>query len=125
MKVKYLTNISSNLHFNIFRLLNDLRNWGLTQSDIRVLAEFYNEDSAMLLSGEIKNYDARMSILFSSEFKKRIMNNLGMSYNTFNNSLSKLRKKGFITEDNSIDERYLLNLKKEQYDFTIVFTNEA
>jgi hypothetical protein len=46
-----------------------------------------------------------------------------MSYNTFNNSLSKLRKKGLLNKDNSLNEKLLFDLSKSSFTFTIEFQN--
>lgn len=124
MKVLHPINILEDLHFELFSFLNNLRNWGLTQSDLKVLSELYNIYSEMHISQDIKNYEDRMAILFSSETKKKIMGKLSMSYNTFNNSLSKLRKKGFVNEDNTIEVKRLLDLTKNTFEFTIKFMDE-
>lgn len=125
MKIEHKVNIKKDLHFFIFSYLNDLRHWGITPSDIKILSELYNYDYDMASTGSVKKYEDRMAILFSTETKNKIMQDLNMSYNTFNNSLSKLRKKGLINQDNSIDERRLFNLDKESFTFTIELKNES
>jgi len=124
MKVQSKINIQRELHFYIFNQLNQLLHWGVTPSDIKILAELYNMDYDMISSGNVKVYEDRMAILFSSENKKKIMELLNMSYNTFNNSLSKLKKKDLVNKDNTINERRLFNLGRDTFSFTIEFTNE-
>jgi hypothetical protein len=123
MKVKSNINFKKDLHFNIFTYLNEFLHWDITISDLKIYSELYNIDFEMLSSGAVKNYEDRMSILFSVDTKKKIMEDLKMSYNTFNNSLSKLRKKGLITKDNTIDEKRLFNLNNLVFNFTIEYTN--
>jgi len=124
MKVPSKINIKRDLHFYIFNQLNELLHWDITPSDVKILAELYNMDYDMFSSGNVKVYEDRMSILFSPENKKKIMDMLNMSYNTFNNSLSKLRKKGLVNKDNTINEKRLFNLDRDTFSFTIEFTNE-
>jgi predicted transcriptional regulator len=120
MKIIKQLNIKEDLHYQIFTLLNDMYGWGISPSDIRILAELYNRDFEMASSGEVTSYESRMEILFSSKVKKEIMEKLNISYNTFNNSLSKLRRKDFISK-NTINERRLYNLSKGSFSFTIEF----
>ncbi len=122
MKVEYFTDIQSNLHFLVFETFNKVYQWSLSRSDLKVLAEFYNVDFQLLKT--VPKYKERMTILFSKDSKESIYKRLGMSYNTFNNVLSKLRKKGIIS-NNELVEKYLFNLNVDN--FTIVFNirNEA
>ena len=122
MKVKYYTSIEDNLHFLVFETFNKVYKWGLSQSDLRVLSEFYNTDFQLLKS--VPKYEERMTVLFSKKIKEYIYEKLEMSYNTFNNILSRLRKKGII-EDNSIVERYLFDLNRHQFSITLDIINET
>lgn len=123
MKIKHQLNIKKDLHFFIFSQLNELRHWDLTTSDVKILSAFYNLDFEMKSTGSIQKYEDRMSILFSMDTKNQIMKELNMSYNTFNNSLTKLRKKDKISKNNTIDERWLFDLNRENFMFTIEFEN--
>ncbi|MCK9429238.1 MAG: hypothetical protein M0R17_04490 [Candidatus Omnitrophica bacterium] len=125
MKIEHKLNIKKDLHLFIFSQLNELRHWDLVPSDVRILAQLYNMDYDMVATGEVKKYEDRMNILFSVENKKKIMEELKMSYNTFNNSLTKLRKKDWISKDNTIDEKYLFNLGAKEFKFIIEFKDEA
>ncbi len=124
IRVPKKINVKTDLHFYIFTQLNDLLSWGITPSDIKILSELYNVNFEMVASGNVKAYKDRMSILFSTETKKEIMSNLSMSYNTFNNSLSKLRRKGLINEDNTLIEKRMFDLNKESFIFTIELMDE-
>lgn len=121
MKVKYYTNIQDNLHFLIFDTFNKAYDWGLHPTDIKVLAELYNMDYFLLQ--DIKSYKDRMTVLFSKESKAAIFAKLKISYNTFNNSLTRLRKKDII-EDNSLEEKYLFDLTKQEFEITLNVLNE-
>lgn len=125
MKVKHKLNIKKDLHFFIFSKLNELRHWDLTPGDVKILAYLFNIDYDMKVSGEVKKYEDRMKLLFSQETKNRIMQDLGVSYNTFNNCLTRLRKKDWISKDNTIDEKFLFNLDLNTFLFTIEFENET
>jgi hypothetical protein len=125
MKIEHKLNIKKNLHLFIFSQLNELRHWELTTSDVRILSHLYNLDYEMISSGTVKKYEDRMQILFSIDTKNKMMEDLNMSYNTFNNSLTKLRKKDWISKDNTIDEKYLFNLGSDEFQFTIRIINET
>ena len=124
MKVTHKLPFKSELHFYIFTQLNDLFHWGVTPSDLKILAELYNADYEMLATGSVKLYNDRMAILFSSEFKKKLMDKLNISYNSFHNSLTKLKKKSLLNKDNSLNEKLLLNLSKNTFTFIIECTDE-
>jgi hypothetical protein len=119
MKLTHKINIKRDLHYFIFSNLNELRHWGITSNDVRILAELYNQDFDLANNQKILNYEDRMTILFSQNIKNKIMEKLNISYNTFNNSLSKLRKKSFVSQNNTIDEKLLFNLNKPEFTFTI------
>jgi hypothetical protein len=121
MKVKSNINFKTDLHFKIFSYFNEYLNWDIVIGDLRILAKIYDTDFEMLSS--IVKYEDRMSVLFSSDTKKKMMEGLQMSYNTFNNGLSRLRKKGLITKDNTIDEKRLFNLNNPVFNFTIEYIN--
>lgn len=124
MKIPKKINVESDLHFYIFTQLNDLLNWGIAPRDIKILSELYNINFEMVASGNVKSYVDRMNILFSIDTKKKIMDKFSMSYNTFSNGLSKLRKKGLINEDNTISERRMFDLHRNSFTFTIELMNE-
>jgi len=124
MKIKHNINIKRDLHLFIFTQLNELRHWGITLSDVKILAELYNKDYDIVTQNKIENYKDRMTILFSKETKDKIISDLNMSYNTFNNSLTKLRKKGLLEKDNSLNEKLLFDLGKNTFSFIIEFQDE-
>lgn len=120
MKVRKIINIKKDLFYNVFTLQNEIFGWGLAPSELKILSELYNLDFDMKSSGKVKTYTDRMSILFSSDSKKIIMDKFKLSYNTFNNSLSKLRKKGFVVK-NTIDEKRSYDLNRNTFNFNIEF----
>jgi len=121
MKLKHKIDIKKDLHYFIFTQLNELRRWGITSSDVKILSELYNKDYEIATLNKIENFKDRMTILFSKETKDKIISDLNMSYNTFNNSLTKLRKKGLLEKDNSLNERLLFDLGKNTFSFIIEF----
>lgn len=124
MKVVNKLPFESDLHLYIFTQLNDLFHWGVTPSDLKLLAELYNADYEMLATGNVKLYTDRMAIIFSSEFKQKLMEKLGVSYNSFYNSLTRLKKKSLLNKDNTLNEKMLFNLSKDSFTFTIECINE-
>lgn len=124
MKIKHNINIKRDLHYFIFTQLNELRRWGLTPSDVKILSALYNKDYELKVINGVGNFKDRMTILFSKETKDEIISNLKISYNAFNNSLTKLRKKGSIESDNSLNEKLLFDLGKETFSFILEFQNE-
>jgi hypothetical protein len=122
MKVKYYTDIKNNLHFLVFDTFNKAYKWGLHPNDIKILAEFYNLD--YFLVKQVPTYQDRMTILFSKDSKDAIYKKLNMSYNTFNNSLVRLRKKGLLGR-NEIIEKYLLDLGKDEFNIVLNVVDEG
>ncbi|MCP4255532.1 MAG: hypothetical protein GY775_19425 [Candidatus Scalindua sp.] len=120
MKVEKKIDFKKDLFFEVFSLYNDFAHWNIASSDVKILSELYTLDFELKNSGAIKGYNDRMNILFSKDNKTKLIDKLGISYNTFNNSLTKLRKKGLIT-DNTIDEGRLFDLNKGYFTFTISF----
>ena len=98
--------------------MNDVYSWKLSKSTLMVLSELYNKDFE--LTKTIKEYNPRMTVLFSKKTKEEMIKSLGISYNTFHNCLSKLNKKGLTTK-NTINEKLLFDLEKEQISLTITF----
>lgn len=123
MKVNKEINIKEDLYYHVFKWLNnDIFHWGLTDGDVKLLNGLYKANFEMLST--VKDSNDRMEILFSKRIQKNIMNDLGIAYNTFHNSLSKLRKKDII-EDNKLDEsKYLMfDLNTDKFNFTISLKN--
>jgi hypothetical protein len=122
MQIKKSILFKDELHYKIFNLINaNISTWNLSENEIKVLSSFYNKDFELLT--KIKDYDLRMKILFDKKNKDEISNQYNLSYNTFNNVLTSLRKKNFI-KDNTIDEKYLQDLNKKEIVFSILFLDE-
>ena len=142
MQIKKSISFKDELYYKIFSLINanivtlDLSEneievfrlthpntpiWNLSENEIKVLSSFYNKDFELL--NKVKEYDLRMKILFDKKNKDEISNQHNLSYNTFNNILTSLRKKNFI-KDNTIDEKYLQDLNKKEIRFSILFLDE-
>ncbi len=90
LKVKYLNVDAENKYKKLFELFKILYNWELNNTDLLVANKLYNESK--VLNANIKDFDNKMTTLFSSKHKENMMKDLGLSYNNFNNSLTKLRK---------------------------------
>jgi len=122
MVIRYDTDIKTKLHLFIFAVLNSMRGWGLNNTDLKVLASLYNKDFELMK--QYPEYSDRMVKLFSKEGKEDLMKSSGTSYFVLGNSLSKLRKKGFI-KANMLEEKLLLNLDKDEFNLTVKIRNEG
>ena len=122
MEVRKRINISKDLYYHILRWLNyDIFSWGLSEGDVKIFSEIYKKNNAIRLN--VSGEKERMTILFSKEILRDIQEDLNISYNTFHNSLSKLRRKGLIV-NNSIDDRiFPKKLNPDEFIFTIKMTN--
>ena len=116
MTLTYNVDIQKHLHYIIFKEMNEIRSWNLSGNDLKIFAAFYNKDFELLHT--IPEYESRMLILFSKEIKDALMTELNVSYNTFNNSLSKLRKKGLI-KGNFLIEKLLFDLNSTEFSIII------
>ena len=116
MTITYNVDIQKHLHYIVFKEMNEIRSWGLSKNDLRVFAAFYNKDFELLHT--IPNYTDRMVVLFSKDIKNDLINEINISYNTFNNSLSKLRKKGLI-RGNFLIEKLLIDLNSKDFNIII------
>jgi len=122
MKISLTSNvdIQKHLHSIIFSEMNEVYSWKLSRNDLKVFAGFYDKDFELIPT--ITEYKDRMVVLFSKDIKDSLIKELKISYNTFNNSLSKLRKKGLI-EGNTLNEKLLFNLKADKVTLVINFIN--
>jgi len=102
--------------------MNEVHSWNLSGNDLKVLSAFYNKDFELLQS--ITDYTARMLVLFSKATKDTLIHDTALSYNTFNNSLSKLRKKGIINRS-MLHEQLLFNLDSDEFNITIKIKDES
>jgi len=84
--------------FNYLAVDND---WNLTSTDLDIANELFIKNYNML--DTVKDFNKRMEIIFSKTIKESIYKSLNLSYNTFNNSLTRLRKTGLIN-DNKLNE---------------------
>lgn len=125
MKVNKKIDIKKDLYYHVFKWLNnDIFHWGLTDGDVKILNGLYKANFEML--DKVEDSKDRMALLFSTRVQKEIMDDLDIAYNTFHNSLSKLRKKGLI-EENKLDESkpLMFDLNADEFNFTITLKNEA
>ena len=70
----------------------------LSPRELDLLAEFMKQNNDM---SDIP-VNKRRILIFSTENRKEIMDNLNLSQAVFNNNLSKLRKVGVITKNNDL-----------------------
>ena len=76
------------------------------------------------LSREVSNIDLVERLLFSTETRSKIREDLNnMSQKVFNNLLTSLRKKGVLSKDNKIAPQLIPNMTEEG--FNLVFSFEV
>lgn len=110
------------IYYKAYSIVNNTRGWGLKNQDILIFGELLNK--IVELKKTVSAYHTRMLILFNKETKKEIINKLGINYNSFMNSITKLRKIGLIEEGNLIDEDYAFDIKNNHYIIEIQYTIE-
>lgn len=76
------------------------------------------------IRAEIKNKIDRFKLILEQENRKKIEQYLGMTTAVFRNSLTILRKKGLVTEDNLIPDAYLLYPKENNFELKFNFIIE-
>jgi hypothetical protein len=121
MLIKKPIDFKKSLHFKIFSLLDYLNEWGLSSNELKVISALYDKDYELAQS--ISDQIIRMRVLFSKEIKDTIIEQIKIPYNSLNNILTVLRKKQFII-NNAINEKLLLKLDKQEFDFTVKFIND-
>lgn len=89
---------------------------GLMPKEVEVLAEI------MLQNYIFKDIDKqkRHIMIFSTENRGIMQKDLDMKFGSFNDYLSRLRKKGIITQDNKLMP-FLDITPKDNYEFTLKF----
>jgi len=118
--------IKEELHLSLFKILNIIFKWKLKESDIKVLAALYDKNEELRETTSL--HEDRMTILFSSKVRKELISKIGLSYNSFNNNLFFLRKKGFIEDKNLIvgkdgNNPYGVMFNSDKYNLNIKFVN--
>jgi predicted transcriptional regulator len=122
MLIKRKTNIKKNLHYKILELFNSyVYMWNLSETEVKVFAALY--DKLFEIKKTVSDIKIRMNVLFSKESKTEIITNLNISYNTFNNALTTLRKKGFI-KNNTLDEKLCFDIHSKEFKITIHYIDE-
>ena len=80
----------------------------LSDGLIRLVVEIVNEYYAVKGRFKVEQPESVIySILFSTENREKIAERLGMTTSVFNTSLSKLRKRGVLTENNRINANFI------------------
>lgn len=102
----------------IYGIINDINGWKLSEMDIKVFSKLLY--TLNQISTKVNDPKLRQTMLFSKEMKKEVVESLGTTYNSFMNSLTRLRKIGLII-DNTIDEKFAVNIDKGNFKLTIQF----
>lgn len=90
---------------------------GLMKRELEVLAELMYQNYQ---NKSIEDFNKRQIILFSTDSRKIMHDRLTMSEGSFNDYLSRLRRKNVITKDNKLVS-FLNILPGDKYEFAINF----
>jgi len=90
---------------------------GLMKREMDVLAELMYQN---YLNQNITDFNKRQVILFSTDSRNIMIERLNMSAGSFNDYLSRLRKKKVITKDNKLMQ-FLNIIPDGKYEFNIKF----
>lgn len=93
----------------------------LTDREMDVMAAFAYV--RLILSDSIKDPDILDQVLLSGDYKRKVMEECGLSPSHFQVIISKLKRSGVIGE-NRINPRYLPNIKKENKNFLLLLSFE-
>lgn len=105
------------IYKKLFSYLAIENNWNLTSTDLDIANELFLMNYSLL--NTMKDFDLRMDKLFSKETKDNLYTKLNLSYNTFNNSLTKLRKIGLIQYNKLHKNISNINIDKGEITLTI------
>lgn len=117
MNIPIKVNIS-----NFFKMLLTMMNKfppirGLRDRELDVLAEIMYQNYE---NRNIKDFNKRQILIFSTETRLLMQENLGMKEGSFNDYLSKLRRKGVIKDNKLLG--FLNIIPEGNYSFNINFT---
>jgi len=107
-----------NAYYTIYRTIAKIKEWEITEYDIKVFATILNK--LVALRSTIKDSDTRMKYLFSKNSKQDMIIELKTSYNSFANALTKLRKVGLIN-GNTLNEQYAVNIDNNAFILKLQF----
>lgn len=117
--MKIPLNVKIDSFYPLFLLLMDKFKpvKGLMKREREVAAELMYQN---YLNKDIEDTNKRNIVLFSRESRKTMYTRLGMSELSFNDYLSRLRKKDVITKDNKLKPFFNL-IPGDNYEFSIKF----
>ena len=98
---------SSNIYKNYFTMINGLLN--LTNKEIDIVSKLYYYDHE--ISSSVDNDKLRGVLLFSKQYKSKIIKELGIKPLLFNNYISSLKNKSVILVDKENSSFKWLNPK--------------
>lgn len=94
------TKFDAEFLLTILLVFKSAYNWDMDRKDLRVLAYLHARDNE--LTDTIKDSATRSILIFTKESKEKIYTKMGISYNSFNNGLSNLRKFNLIQNNNKL-----------------------
>lgn len=91
----------------------------LTDAEASILVAFLRKRH--LYSSNVKDESVVDKLLFSTETRKEVMDELNYRMGTFQNYLTSMRNKGVITQENRINKKLLPNFDGEGDNFKLIF----
>lgn len=91
----------------------------LTEAEEKILWCFLRKRFEFLASTD--NIEIVNRLLFSTDVRKDVQEELGYKMGTFQNYLSAMRSKGVISEDNKINNRLIPNIKPGDKNFQLIY----
>jgi hypothetical protein len=91
----------------------------LTDAEAAILVAFLRKRH--LYSSNVRDESVVEKLLFSTETRKEVMDELGYHMGTFQNYLTSMRNKGVITQENRINKKLLPNFDGEGDNFKLIF----
>jgi hypothetical protein len=70
----------------------------------------------------VANKRDRLALVLNSDGRELIAERLNISQAILRNAVSAIRKKGFLKEDNTISDVYLLDLNDKKLELSFIFT---
>lgn len=117
MKIPIKTNVET--FYKLFLLIMDKFQPvnGLMKREREVIAEIMYQN---YMNKNIEDTNKRHIVLFSTDTRKIMQDRLGISRGSFNDYLSRLRRKNVITKDNKLKPFFDL-IPGDEYEFAVKF----
>jgi hypothetical protein len=107
------------VYYNVYKVVSLINEWNMPDLDLRIFGELLNRYD--YLKHKYDDQDTISTLILTKEIKTRLISKLGTSYNSFMNSITKLRKLGLIDKRAVPLRKFSFLNAKEHCNFTIQF----